>query len=62
MSDRSGKSKRLAKRDYEALANFRYALRQFLAFSEKAARSVDLSPQQHQGLYRQSKERPTEII
>lgn len=28
-----GKIRRLSKSDYEALANFRYALREFLAFS-----------------------------
>ncbi|HVN15360.1 MAG TPA: MarR family transcriptional regulator [Anaerolineales bacterium] len=36
--------------DYEALAALRYALRQFLHFSEKAAQSVGLTPQQHQAL------------
>lgn len=36
--------------DYEALAHFRYALRCFLRFSEEAAASVGLSPQQHQAL------------
>lgn len=36
--------------DYEALAEFRYALRCFLEFSEKAAREVGLTPQQHQAL------------
>lgn len=30
------------------LANFRYQLRKFLSFSEKAARSQGLTPQQHQ--------------
>ena len=34
--------------DYRALAAFRYELRKFLAFSEEAARSVGLEPQQHQ--------------
>jgi DNA-binding MarR family transcriptional regulator len=38
------------KSEYEALAAFRYALRQFLSFSEQAARAVGLSPQQHQAL------------
>ncbi len=32
----------------ERLARFRYQLRQFLRFSEKAARSAGLTPQQHQ--------------
>jgi DNA-binding MarR family transcriptional regulator len=36
--------------DYQALANFRYALRQFLAFSGDAAQSVGLTPQQHQAM------------
>ena len=38
------------KTDYEALAAFRYALSRFLHFSAMAARSVGLSPQQHQAL------------
>ena len=37
-------------RDYEVLANFRYTLRRFLKFSEEAAGTVGLSPQQHQAL------------
>lgn len=36
--------------DYEKLAAFRYALRRFLRFSERAAASVGLTPQQHQAL------------
>jgi DNA-binding MarR family transcriptional regulator len=36
--------------DYRALAEFRYALRQFLAFSGEAAQGVGLTPQQHQAL------------
>jgi DNA-binding MarR family transcriptional regulator len=36
--------------DYEALAAFRYALRQFLHFSEDMARSAGVTPQQHQAL------------
>jgi DNA-binding MarR family transcriptional regulator len=36
--------------DYRALANFRYALRQFLEFSGSAAKSVGLTPQQHQAM------------
>ena len=38
----------LTVRDYHALAEFRYQLRRFLHFSEEAARSVGLEPQQHQ--------------
>src|SRR5437868_1220416 len=36
--------------DYRALANFRHALRQFLEFSGGAAKSVGLTPQQHQAM------------
>jgi DNA-binding MarR family transcriptional regulator len=39
---------RSTKADIENLAEFRYALRQFLRFSERAARQAHLSPQQHQ--------------
>ncbi len=41
---------KISKADYEALAAFRYALRQFLRFSEEAAEAVGLTPQQHQAL------------
>ena len=34
--------------DYRALAAFRYEIRRFLAFSEQAARSAGIEPQQHQ--------------
>ena len=37
-------------RDYGVLANFRYTLRRFLKFSEQAASTVGLTPQQHQAL------------
>lgn len=40
----------VTKANYEALAEFRYALRKFLAFSEEAASTVGLTPQQHQAL------------
>ena len=36
--------------EYAALANFRHSLRKFLRFSEAAARSHGLTPQQHQVL------------
>lgn len=36
--------------DYVALAGFRFELRRFLRFSEQAARSAGLTPQQHQAL------------
>lgn len=40
----------LADADYAALADFRHALRRFLAFSEDAATGCGLTPQQHQAL------------
>ncbi len=40
----------LGKADYEALAQFRYLLRRFLEFSEKAALDTGLTAQQHQAL------------
>ncbi|MEA3187792.1 MAG: hypothetical protein QOD99_1622 [Chthoniobacter sp.] len=40
----------LSKCDYEILAALRYPLRQFLRFSEEAAASEGLAPQQHQAL------------
>jgi DNA-binding MarR family transcriptional regulator len=42
--------RRLVDADYRHLAEFRYFLRQFLSFSEEAARAASLSPQQHQAL------------
>jgi DNA-binding MarR family transcriptional regulator len=41
---------RITKSEYETLAAFRYSLRQFLHFSEEAAQSTGLAPQQHQAL------------
>lgn len=40
----------LTQANYEALADFRFALRKFLAFSEAAAKEAGLAPQQHQAL------------
>jgi DNA-binding MarR family transcriptional regulator len=40
----------ISKAHYETLAEFRYALRQFLRFSEEAAQSAGLTPQQHQAM------------
>jgi hypothetical protein len=40
-------SKKLAKSDFEALSEFRYQLRRFLHFSEQAAESEGLTPQQY---------------
>jgi DNA-binding MarR family transcriptional regulator len=34
--------------DYEALAEFRYQIRRFLRFSERASRAAGIEPQQHQ--------------
>ena len=34
--------------DYQAIAEFRYQIRRFLRFSEDAARTAGLEPQQHQ--------------
>jgi DNA-binding MarR family transcriptional regulator len=41
---------KISKAHYERLAELRYALRQFLRFSENAARAAGLTPQQHQAL------------
>lgn len=38
----------VTKQDYETLSAFRGELRRFLRFSEEAARTAGLSPQQHQ--------------
>jgi DNA-binding MarR family transcriptional regulator len=40
----------LVRHDYEILAEFRYLLRRFAAFSEQAARASGLAPRQHQAL------------
>ncbi|HSV01740.1 MAG TPA: MarR family transcriptional regulator [Phenylobacterium sp.] len=49
MADRDP-SQSLVGADYQAMAAFRHALRRFAAFSENAAHSVGLTPQQHQAL------------
>ena len=41
---------KLKKAQYEILAEFRYALRQFMHFSEAAAQATGITPQQHQAL------------
>lgn len=41
---------KLGKEDYELLAQFRYALRKFLGFSEAAAHEHGVTPQQYQAL------------
>jgi DNA-binding MarR family transcriptional regulator len=40
----------LGEADYVALADIRYSIREFLAFSEKKAADCGLTPQQHQAL------------
>lgn len=42
--------KQLSKVQFENLAAFRYALRQFVRFSEEAAKQAGVTPQQHQAL------------
>lgn len=44
------KKTRIAKSQYEKLAALRYALRQFMHFSETAAQAQGITPQQHQAL------------
>jgi DNA-binding MarR family transcriptional regulator len=41
---------KITKEHYETLAEFRYALRKFLRFSEDAARSAGLTPRHHQAI------------
>lgn len=38
----------ITKRDYEAMAEYRYTIRRFLRFSEEAARQAGITPQQYQ--------------
>lgn len=45
-----GRSDAVSSSDYQALAAFRHALRQFLRFSEAAAEAVGLTPRQYQAL------------
>jgi len=40
----------ISESDYAALADFRFAVREFLRFSEERAAEAGLSPQQHQAL------------
>jgi len=40
----------VSRAEYELLAEFRHALRGFVAFSEAEAKSMGLSPRQHQAL------------
>ena len=50
MTNRTATEKPLTNEDFQALAAFRAALRQFVRFSEEAARDAGLTPQQHQAL------------
>lgn len=51
MSHKSVKGTRnLRDSEYRQLADFRYAIRSFLEFSEQAARTAGITPQQHQAL------------
>lgn len=45
-----GKKPVITQAEYETLAAFRHALRQFLRFSEDAALAAGIAPQQHQAL------------
>ncbi|MGV3532530.1 MAG: MarR family winged helix-turn-helix transcriptional regulator [Chthoniobacteraceae bacterium] len=47
---RTSSKRALSQMDYETLAEFRYALRKFLHFSEQAAGLAGLTAQQHQAL------------
>jgi DNA-binding MarR family transcriptional regulator len=42
------KTVNVSRTQYESLSEFRYQIRKFLHFSEKAARAAGLEPQQHQ--------------
>ncbi|MBV8086066.1 MAG: MarR family transcriptional regulator, partial [Chloroflexi bacterium] len=42
--------KEIGKADYEAMAQYRYAIRRFLRFSEEIARAAGVTPQQYQML------------
>jgi DNA-binding MarR family transcriptional regulator len=46
----SSHPRRLTQDDYQALGAFRDALRRFLRFSESAAETLGLTPQQHQAM------------
>ena len=50
ISSRVGEGYDLGRAQYQALAQFRAALRRFAAFSADAARGAGLTPQQHQAL------------
>ena len=50
MSNINDRPEMVSQQDYEALAAFRFELRRFLNFSERAAKSFGMTPQQHQSL------------
>lgn len=50
MPSRESARRTITQPEFEQLASFRYALRQFLRFSEIAAREVGLTPRQHEAL------------
>jgi len=50
MSTKLDDDSEVSQRDYETLAAFRFELRRFLNFSEKAAKALGMTPQQHQSL------------
>lgn len=50
MNDLMATPRKLSKNEYELLASFRFALRQFLRFSEDAAAGAGLTAQQNQAL------------
>ncbi len=50
MTTKKTKKNSFSKAEYERLSAFRYALRQFLKFSEEAAKAAGLTVQQHQAL------------
>ncbi len=52
----------LSRSEYEMLAAFRYKLRQFLSFSEKAAEGVGLTQQQYQALLAVRAHRGPELL
>lgn len=47
---KSKREKTLSQAEYESLADFRYAIREFLRFSQAAAEAVGLTSNQHQAL------------
>ena len=49
-SPQEGPSSGLSLADYQLLAEFRFLLARFLAFSSKAAHEAGLAPRQHQAL------------